>query len=289
PKRAREIVDRLAALPDWSARSRFLREYPRLQPPLGVLGDLLGRLTEDSLRPADALEMVWNYYQLLLPRLYEDTERRVRDIEELLRVSQGYAALDDFLADLLLEVSESREEAEKDRLHLSTVHSAKGLEWRVVFVIWLTEGRFPSTHARESYEELEEERRLLYVAITRAREKLFLTYPLQVSERGGHWQRYERCRFLTGLPEDLLARSGGAPANLSRPSPLGKPAQDFRPERPVKESPADEGFPVGLKVFHSLFGAGVVEEAPRDRKVRVRFRQYGSKVLHLDFAKLEKV
>ncbi len=288
PKRARDLVDLLTPLPEWTDRSRLLLEYPRLQPQLGLLGELLWRLTEGPSAPAEALETVWVYYQPLLSRLYEDTERRVRDIEELLRVSQGYGTLDDFLADLLLEVSESSEEAEKDRLLLSTVHSAKGLEWRVVFVIWLTEGRFPSTHARESFEELEEERRLLYVAITRAREQLFLTYPLQVSERGGQWQRYEPCRFLAGLPEDLLARAGGAP--VARPFPPGKPAlaRDPRPEKPRKETPADEGFPVGLKVFHALFGSGVVEEAPRDRKVRVLFRQYGSKVLHLDFARLEK-
>ena len=287
-KRAGDLVDLLTPLPEWSERARLLLEYPRLQPQLGLLGELLRSLTEGPARPGEALETVWAYYRPCLSRLYEDTERRVRDIEELLRVSQGYETLDDFLADLLLEVGESQEESAKDRLLLSTVHSAKGLEWRVVFIIWLTEGRFPSAHARESFEELEEERRLLYVAITRAREKLFLTYPLQVSERGGLWQRYDPCRFLIGLQEDLLARSAGSP--VAPPIPPRKPVseRDHRSEKPRKNAFTDEGFPVGLKVFHALFGSGVVEEAPRDRKVRVRFRQYGSKVLHLDFARLEK-
>ncbi|MCU0580179.1 MAG: ATP-dependent helicase [Desulfobacterota bacterium] len=125
PKRAGEIVERLAALPDWPERIRLFREYPRLQPQLSLLGEVLATLVTGPLRPAEALETVWVYYHPFLSRLYEDTERRVRDIEELLRVSQGYGTLDDFLADLLLEVNESQEEAEKDRLLLSTVHSAK--------------------------------------------------------------------------------------------------------------------------------------------------------------------
>ena len=282
PKRAGQIIEGVLELEDWPDRVRLLEKHPRLQPQLGKLGTMLGALMEDADRPAEALETVWKYYQNLLPRLYEDTERRLRDIEELLRVSQGYTDLDDFLADLLLDTSENREAPAQDLLTLSTVHSAKGLEFQVVFVIWLTEGRFPSVHARESFEELEEERRLLYVAITRAKERLFLTYPLQVSERGGQWQRNEPCRFLAHLPEEIMSRPNGAPGG----DPPRLPPELLN--RAVKVVKSDEGYPVGLKVTHSLFGSGIVVEPPEDRKVRVRFRQYGVKVLHLDYARLKK-
>jgi DNA helicase-2/ATP-dependent DNA helicase PcrA len=161
-----------------------------------------------------------------------------------------------------------------DRLVLSTVHSAKGLEWRVVFIIWLTEGRFPSTHAQMDPEEMEEERRLLYVAVTRAKERLFLTYPLMLSQRGNGWQKNDLCHFVAGIPEEILSRGG-------------RPSQVIMDIEPVPKED-DQGFSKGTKVFHALFGNGVIQEPPRERKVRVLFKRYGSKVLHLDYARLER-
>jgi DNA helicase II / ATP-dependent DNA helicase PcrA len=279
PKRAGQIVGGLLSLPEGEDRIRFLREYPRPQPQLGRLGEMLSLLGDEALSPSAALEIIWEYYRPLLPRLFEDPEYRQKDIEELLRVSNVYTDVDEFLGDLLLETPDREGDSGKERLVLSTVHSAKGLEWRAVFIIWVTEGRFPSTHARESLEELEEERRLLYVAITRAKEKLFLTYPLQGSERGGGWQHNEASRFIAQLPEEVLRRQTPVRENASRIF------QAETPRRPVKE---DGGYPAGLKVYHPIFGSGIVEEPPQDRKVRVKFRSYGSKVLHLDFARLEK-
>ena len=216
PKRAQQIVGGLLALPEGAARTRFLREYPRLQPQLARLGEMLALLADEALSPSAALEIVWEYYRPLLPRLFEDPAYRQKDIEELLRVSNVYTEVDEFLGDLLLETPDREGDSGKERLVLSTVHSAKGLEWRAVFIIWVTEGRFPSTHARESLEELEEERRLLYVAITRAKEKLFLTYPLQGSERGGGWQHNEASRFIAQLPEEVLRRQTPPRENAPR-------------------------------------------------------------------------
>ena len=279
PKRAGQIVSGLLELPEWDSRIRLLQEYPRPQPQLGRLGDMLNLLVGEPLSPSAALEIIWEYYQPLLPRLFEDPEYRKKDIEELLRVSNGYTEVDEFLGDLLLETPDRDADTGQERLVLSTVHSAKGLEWRAVFVIWLTEGRFPSAHARESREELEEERRLLYVAITRAKEKLFLTYPLQGSERGGGWQHNEASRFIALLPEEILRRQTPMRENGPRV---------FQTEPPRRKVREDGGYPVGLKVYHPLFGSGIVEESPLDRKIRVKFRSYGIKVLHLDFARLEK-
>jgi DNA helicase II / ATP-dependent DNA helicase PcrA len=89
-------------------------------------------------------------------------------------------------------------------LILSTVHSAKGLEWHSVFIIWALEGRFPSFYNINTDEELEEERRLLYVAATRAKENLFISYPIKVFDRGLRMVLSRPSQFIEGISEDLL-------------------------------------------------------------------------------------
>jgi DNA helicase-2/ATP-dependent DNA helicase PcrA len=277
PKRAQDLIGQVQIGTDWSGRLSSLQHYPRLRPQMEPLESLLKELTAQALQPTQALELIWEYYRELLPRIYEeDYQRRQKEIEEIIRVSLNYSDLEAFLGDLALEAYEGEKTREGGRLTLSTVHSAKGLEWKAVFIIWLTEGRFPSIHALETAEETEEERRLLYVAVTRARERLFLTYPRALSPRAGGWQQQEICRFLTAIPKDILPR-------------LGEPVAPPPPRKEVYPSSApDNGFPVGMRVFHPLFGTGVIQEAPRERKVRVLFKRYGSKVLHLDYAQLEK-
>ena len=89
-------------------------------------------------------------------------------------------------------------------LVLSTIHSAKGLEWHSVFIIWALEGRFPSYYNANSDEELEEERRLLYVAATRAKENLFIAYPTRVFDQGLRAVLSRPSQFIEGISEDLL-------------------------------------------------------------------------------------
>ncbi|MBI2091225.1 MAG: ATP-binding domain-containing protein [Deltaproteobacteria bacterium] len=89
-------------------------------------------------------------------------------------------------------------------LVLSTIHSAKGLEWHSVFIIWALEGRFPSYYNVNTEEELEEERRLLYVASTRAKENLFVTYPIKIFDRGLRTVLSRPSQFIEGIPEELL-------------------------------------------------------------------------------------
>ena len=126
---------------------------------------------------------------------------------------ERYEKLDDFLADMTLEppnasMEEHLVEADPQRncLTLSTIHSAKGLEWDVVFVIWALDGRFPSYYSLERPEDLEEERRLMYVAATRARERLYFTYPVDVYDRSTQSVLFEPSRFLEDVPENLLHR-----------------------------------------------------------------------------------
>jgi DNA helicase II / ATP-dependent DNA helicase PcrA len=89
-------------------------------------------------------------------------------------------------------------------LVLSTIHSAKGLEWHSVFILWALEGRFPSFYNVSSDQDLEEERRLLYVAATRAKENLFITYPIKIFDRGLRMVLSRPSQFIEGISEDLL-------------------------------------------------------------------------------------
>jgi DNA helicase-2/ATP-dependent DNA helicase PcrA len=89
-------------------------------------------------------------------------------------------------------------------LVLSTIHSAKGLEWHSIFIIWALEGRFPSFYNIHTEEELEEERRLLYVAATRAKENLFITYPINFFDRSSGTVLSRPSQFIDGFPEKLL-------------------------------------------------------------------------------------
>ncbi len=289
PKRAQEIVERISGCPDWESRLNVLAQYPRLKPQLQDLSVLFQELVAPnfslSLSPTTALESIWAYYKNIMTTLYEEPQRRQKEIEEVIRVSYNYNDTEAFLADLSLEVYEEKDDSEKDRLTLSTVHSAKGLEWKMVFIIWLTEGRFPSSHAVMDPGEMEEERRLLYVAITRAKERLFLTYPLNLSHRDGGWQKNDLCHFVADIPEDILARRGG-PVREVREVRGVREVKD--PPIPITKKEDDEGFSKGTRVFHALFGNGVIQEPPHERKVRVLFKRYGSKILHLDYARLER-
>ena len=153
------------------------------------LAATLEQLTEEPLSPGVLLGEMLDYYLPLLKDQYDDYPKRIRDLEHLSVMAERYGDLNEFLADLTLEPpNESVSDIEApdrddERLILSTIHSAKGLEWRCVFVIWLVDGRFPSAYSFSTPEELEEERRLLYVAMTRAKDQLFLTYPINVYDK----------------------------------------------------------------------------------------------------------
>jgi len=124
--------------------------------------------------------------------------------------AERYRELGPMLADLALEPpNESVEDLlpesrERELLTLSTIHSAKGLEWHTVFVIYLVDGRFPLTSAVFSHESIEEERRLFYVACTRAKRNLILTYPVNMFDRASGMVLAKPSRFLDGTPDDLV-------------------------------------------------------------------------------------
>ena len=171
---------------------------------------LKGVTAEAPLIPADLINEIMEYYLPILKDQYDDYPKRIRDLEHLSVMAERYHELNEFLADLTLEPpNESVTDVEApdrddERLILSTIHSAKGLEWRCVFVIWLVDGRFPSAYSFLTPEDLEEERRLLYVAVTRAKQELFLTYPINVYDKMTGSVLSKPSRFLDEIPSSLM-------------------------------------------------------------------------------------
>ena len=148
-------------------------------------------------------------YEDYLKAKYENYESRKEDLEQLRAYATPPKSTEEFLAELALmtnvESEEGHPENNKDceMTRLSTVHQAKGQEFRVVFVIWLADGAFPHTRALETFEGEEEERRLFYVAVTRAKDELYLIYP-QLKLSGGYGDAFQKkSRFLRDISENL--------------------------------------------------------------------------------------
>ncbi len=178
------------------------------------LTDLV-RLLEDigggsSMTPAEQMNAVCGYYLPILKQQYDDYPKRTKDLEHLYTIAARYGNLDSFLADLTLEPPDQSvfdvEAADRDdeRLVLSTIHSAKGLEWHTVFIIWALDGKFPSLYSMTADEEIEEERRLFYVAITRAKQNLYVSYPVNVYDKTSGMVLSKPSRFLDEVRQDCL-------------------------------------------------------------------------------------
>ncbi len=203
----------------------LIASFVRSEQPLAVLREVSGRSSRPlkdlaimleeaarstSLTPAEQVNEVYRYYLPILKEHYDDYPKRMRDLEHLYTIAERYAGLSDFLADLALEPPDASvadvEAGDRDdeRLVLSTIHSAKGLEWQCVFVIWAVDGRFPSAYSFTSDEELEEERRLFYVAVTRAKKHLHLTYPINVYDKATGAVLSKPSRFLDAVPSSML-------------------------------------------------------------------------------------
>ena len=208
-KRARDLLPQLVSS---EAPYEVLRQGGgRAALGLGNLASALESVAhvEDG-SPSDQVSCLLDYYYPILKEQYDDYPKRIRDLEHLMVMAERYGDLDAFLADVTLEPpDESMADIEApdrddERLVLSTIHSAKGLEWRCVFVIWLVDGRFPSSYSLLTEEELEEERRLLYVAVTRAKQLLYLTFPVQVYDKVTGSVLSKPSRFLDDVSASLV-------------------------------------------------------------------------------------
>lgn len=161
--------------------------------------------------PVRLLEIVSDYYFPLLKARYDDYPKRFKDVDQLAILAARFESLTDFLAELALEPPRnSVEDAmaadldEDESLVLSTIHSAKGLEWHSVFIISTLEGRFPSFNALKTPSDTEEERRLMYVAMTRAGENLAVSYPSQLWDPASGTVLARPSRFVEEIKAGLL-------------------------------------------------------------------------------------
>ncbi len=246
----------------------------------------------EGLSLAETLEQVINMSGLADHYLNEkDGQDRLENLNELVNAAalfeqdpeavmeEGQSVMEAFLAHAALEAGEHQAGAGTDALQLMTVHAAKGLEFHSVFITGLEEGLFPHEQSFADPDGLEEERRLMYVAITRARRRLYLTH---AQSRMLHGQvRYGLpSRFLDELPENLLL-----PLNNRKAAWASEPASLSRSEA----SQGAAGFSIGQNVTHPKFGAGVIvnfEGRGADARVQVKFRDAGVKWLALEYAKL---
>ncbi|MFO1350430.1 MAG: DNA helicase II [Gammaproteobacteria bacterium] len=221
-------------------------------------------------------------------------EDRVENLEELVNAASRFQyelgdageldPLAAFLAQAALESGESQAAAGADSVQLMSLHMAKGLEFPMVFMVGLEEGLFPHVRSEAEPGKLEEERRLAYVGITRARRELLLSYAEKRYLHGR--EAYPRpSRFIAEIPSELM-REVRARIHVSRPLTAAPP-------RPATPMPArtDDGFQVGQAVRHAMFGVGVIlarEGNGAHARVQVKFRD-GAKWLVLAYAKLEPV
>ena len=211
PRTAQRIYEAVNRRGEGAAGLQAISLSAKLDAALYSLKTLLASATDGLLSVVRTGEMVLQYYLPILKDRYDDHPRRQRDLEQLLSIMERFESMEEFLAEMVLDPPSNSVEGqlaldeETDvRITLSTVHSAKGLEWHTVFIIWALDGRFPSHYAVGNPDSLEEERRLLYVAATRAKELLYITYPTPIYDRTTQSYLYRPSRFLENVPDELI-------------------------------------------------------------------------------------
>ncbi len=179
---------------------------------VGNLLKTIFQLRSETLSPAQLVAKILKYYKPILQDKYDDFTKREKDLEHFEYLAHQYSNLENFLSDLALEppdksVSDVDEGSKKDEyLTISTIHSAKGLEWNSVFIVGAVDGRFPSVFSFNSDEEMDEELRLMYVAATRAKTDLYITYPIDMFDYSTNMVLSKPSRFIDDINEDLLEK-----------------------------------------------------------------------------------
>lgn len=194
------------------ATADMLPVKPSQRADLGNLLTLLSEARNQIADPKVVTEKVLAYYEPILMEHYDDASKRLKDFDHILYLSSKYLNLEDFLSDMALEppdssITDTEEGAVMDEcLTLSTIHGAKGTEYKAVFVIGAVDGRFPSMYSFNSPEELDEELRLFYVAVTRAKTYLYVSYPIDMFDRATGMILSKPSRFTENISPEILER-----------------------------------------------------------------------------------
>jgi DNA helicase-2/ATP-dependent DNA helicase PcrA len=287
-----EVVWEIALRPDIvpglgtaaiKAVGRFMSIMERLQERVDSAG--VAELLEETLQES-------GYLDALRAERTIEAEGRLENLEELVSVAREYEAtaeepsVEEFLQQVALFSEQDNLKSDEGIVTLMTIHNAKGLEFPVVFLIGMEDGVFPHMRSIEAG-DVEEERRLAYVGITRAKQRLYLTYARQRSLYGGsEWNLPSR--FLDEIPADLAERQASEQRTFGRPSPATRWSDT--PNAPTRREPTPGAtFRIGEDVVHARFGDGVVTGVEPGGVVMVRFASDGSeKKLMADYAPLKK-
>jgi len=175
-----------------------------------TLLNLLHTISIKNYSPSEKIQIILTYYTPIFQAKYDDYNKRKKDLDILVSIAERYRSTESFLTDMVLEpprdsvMDVDGESKEDEILTLSTIHSAKGLEWNSVFIIHALEGFFPSAQAFDNDEQLEEERRLMYVASTRAKQNLYISYPNYVFDRFSGVSFSKPSRFISDIQQNLV-------------------------------------------------------------------------------------
>jgi len=274
-------------IPSLDRFSEYVKTQKGTMKILNELVNLFDKLSDPSLEVKDLVEEVRKYYEPIMTNKFDDYPKRLRDLEYLQEWCAPFQSLEQFLTDMALEPPEvSRAPSDfaerPDFLTLSTIHSAKGLEWKVVFVIHAADGYFPSRHSLYREDDLEEERRLMYVACTRAKEQLFIVYPETGKDSYYGQVTLEMSQFIRGFEGEFadVVRARNELYGKSYPETVssGYGLESLRTGR---------GFTIkaGDVLKHPDLGMGVVLEIMNHNKARVFFKKRGIRTIDLKSVK----
>ncbi|WP_218761479.1 DNA helicase II [Vibrio parahaemolyticus] len=286
----------------WEASVAMLDEQVLAGRAAGALGrfiELITALEDDTLEMPlhEQTDHVIKYSGLFAMYEQEKGEKskaRIENLEELVTATRQFekpeeaeemSLLTAFLTHAALEAGEGQADEFEDAVQLMTLHSAKGLEFPLVFMVGVEEGMFPSQMSAEEAGRLEEERRLCYVGMTRAMQKLYITYA-EMRRLYGQDKYHKPSRFIRELPETCLDEVR-MKAQVSRPASSGRFNQTA-----VKENFNETGFSLGSRVMHPKFGEGTIinfEGSGPQSRVQIAFNGEGIKWLVTAYARLEKL
>ncbi|QHH02867.1 DNA helicase II [Vibrio parahaemolyticus] len=286
----------------WEASVAMLDEQVLAGRAAGALGrfiELITALEDDTLEMPlhEQTDHVIKYSGLFAMYEQEKGEKskaRIENLEELVTATRQFekpeeaeemSLLTAFLTHAALEAGEGQADEFEDAVQLMTLHSAKGLEFPLVFMVGVEEGMFPSQMSAEEAGRLEEERRLCYVGMTRAMQKLYITYA-EMCRLYGQDKYHKPSRFIRELPETCLDEVR-MKAQVSRPASSGRFSQTA-----VKENFNETGFSLGSRVMHPKFGEGTIinfEGSGPQSRVQIAFNGEGIKWLVTAYARLERL
>lgn len=282
---------------------------------VNLIDELSGRLSQG---PGPVLRYALEASGYMKELEAEDTIEsagRLENISELIGVASEFTQVDEFLEQVAL-VSDTDQLDSDNHVTLMTMHAAKGLEFPVVFIVGMEEGIFPHSRALNDMTELEEERRLAYVGITRAQEQLMVSHSWSRNLYGST-QYNPPSRFLDEIPEDLIEREGSVDSGIDSGRSSFRPQADRSSQQhpgnrnsdfldravnaamnagrsgsSARPQPTEHGFKVGDDVIHPTFGEGIIIDIRGQNEkaeASVRFSAVGTKHLSLSWAPLKKV